>query len=439
MKKIFPYWILVLSMLRFADAQAPTYLLNPGDPIPDPEFTELLNYPDSSLRLSKFRGKLVILDFWGPKCLSCIEGFPKISELQNEFKGQVQFVLINRETKQETQAFFSKFKKITPPPVPMITGDTLLFPLTEIQGLPVHLWIDSTGKFLALNGPLLSTSSNIRKYLEGNRPNLESKQNRKMVYRKSLFDDQWSHEIKYFSYIGKCDYGNVLLTGNKEQGACLTANCNSVVELFQKAYNEQSNLAIHYKFNRPGRTILEVRDATPYIAPSSRDDLMEWNSMYRYYYQLLLPKEKQGDLYSTMRKDLERYFNIGATVEKRNIKGLALVMVDNLSGLKTKGGKPMLSFGVSSNRDTDMVKTRKMINYPFSEFEDRLFRIIEYYYERPFFSEVSFSENIDIEILSSVIDSKDAVLLGRALQFYGLDLVEKEFEAEVLVLKEAVK
>lgn len=46
--------------------------LTVGDVMPDITFNNLVNYKSSSAKLSDFKGKLVILDFWATTCLSLI-------------------------------------------------------------------------------------------------------------------------------------------------------------------------------------------------------------------------------------------------------------------------------------------------------------------------------------------------------------------------------
>lgn len=43
--------------------------------------------------LSAFKGKVIMLDFWGTKCVPCIQSFPEIAELQKHFEGKDVVVL----------------------------------------------------------------------------------------------------------------------------------------------------------------------------------------------------------------------------------------------------------------------------------------------------------------------------------------------------------
>ena len=53
----------------------------------DPSFT-LLDYTDQEVSLEKYKGKVVLLDFWASWCGPCIKGFPRLKELKNKYADQ---------------------------------------------------------------------------------------------------------------------------------------------------------------------------------------------------------------------------------------------------------------------------------------------------------------------------------------------------------------
>lgn len=55
----------------------------PGDSAPD--FT-LDNLEGKKVRLSDFKGKVVLLDFWATYCLPCHEAIPALQQLQDSYK-----------------------------------------------------------------------------------------------------------------------------------------------------------------------------------------------------------------------------------------------------------------------------------------------------------------------------------------------------------------
>src|SRR5687767_8670432 len=75
-------------------SQAQYKQLNIGDTVPDVAFKIIRNHSSNSGKLSDFKNKFIILDFWNIYCKSCIEAFPHLQDLQNKFKEDLQIILI---------------------------------------------------------------------------------------------------------------------------------------------------------------------------------------------------------------------------------------------------------------------------------------------------------------------------------------------------------
>lgn len=67
---------------------------------PAPGFT-LKNLEGKDVSLSDFRGKWVILDFWGSWCGWCIKGMPKLKEAYKEYAGRVEVIGIDCNESEE--------------------------------------------------------------------------------------------------------------------------------------------------------------------------------------------------------------------------------------------------------------------------------------------------------------------------------------------------
>lgn len=52
-----------------------------GDKVPDIVLNHVINYKAGDIKLSDFKGKLVILDFWSSWCGACIALFPHMDSL----------------------------------------------------------------------------------------------------------------------------------------------------------------------------------------------------------------------------------------------------------------------------------------------------------------------------------------------------------------------
>jgi len=410
-----------------------------GNKLPDIEFKNLLNYKSETLKLSDFRGKLVIIDFWAPSCVPCWKAFPKLDSLQRIFDNKIQIVLVNRDKNDLTTDFLKKVERfIKTPSLPMITSDTILWKWLpeDIYG---QVWIDGLGIVRYISQSYNITRENISAFLNGKELGLAS---RKISYHETLFDKQWEQNVQYYSYISRCiDVNGLRLTNpeneSEKESSITNGNCASVVELYQKAYCERE--PYQFGFGRPGRTLLLVKDSFPYIRPKKDHDYWFYN--HSYYYQLRVPYNRRQDKYKMMREDLDRFFDLEVSVEKRKVKCIALIRTSTKDLIKTKGGGQKDNFSTINVKAKNIVvdSLRYFINKPYSLFSFKLLRQIEIVLNKPFIDETNYAGNIDIIVKGDTLDFLSIEALRNDLKKYDLDLVEKEVVLDVLVIKEKNK
>jgi thiol-disulfide isomerase/thioredoxin len=122
-----------------------------GDHVPDVVISSVLNYPSKSVRLSDFKGKLLILDFWATSCGACIQTMPRLDSLAKVFGGKVVILPVTAENAervavfQRSNAFLKGWKFQT------VVADKNLHALFPHKLLPHEVWIDGTGKVLGFS------------------------------------------------------------------------------------------------------------------------------------------------------------------------------------------------------------------------------------------------------------------------------------------------
>ncbi|MGN7720249.1 TlpA family protein disulfide reductase [Chitinophaga sp. 22620] len=114
-----------------------------GDTIPDIIFRNVVNYNKKELRLTDFKGELIVIDIWNRWCTTCIAGFPKNERMQDKYKGKLQFLLLTSNTPEEFNALKNRSTIVRNTRLPYILSDTLVNNLFPHLGVPHHIWIDS--------------------------------------------------------------------------------------------------------------------------------------------------------------------------------------------------------------------------------------------------------------------------------------------------------
>jgi len=174
------YIIGLLAMLLpiLAGAQRPPIkAFTIGDMVPDITLNHLINYKTSIIKISSFRGKLLILDFWAIWCSGCIHEFSKLDSLQKQFGTNLQILLINEEgekssteNQKKVKAFFvlqqKKHSGSFSLPSTLKRTEILdqLFPHVFI---PHFVWIAPDQKIIAITSGEEITRKNIEAVLKG--------------------------------------------------------------------------------------------------------------------------------------------------------------------------------------------------------------------------------------------------------------------------------
>ncbi len=111
-----------------------------------PNFT-YKNIEGKDVSLSDFKGKWVIIDFWGSWCPWCIKGFPKLKEAYAQYKPELEVIGVACNDKPE--AWQNALKKYELPWVnvynPEVNGGKILEEYA-VEGFPTKVIVSPEGK-----------------------------------------------------------------------------------------------------------------------------------------------------------------------------------------------------------------------------------------------------------------------------------------------------
>jgi len=111
---------------------------------PDFMRTDLSGQP---LRLSQFRGRVVLLNFWATWCAPCIEEIPVFSRWQRQYgDARLQIIGVSMD---DDEAAVKRFLATHAVPYPILMGDANLGEsFGGVFGLPQSILIDGRGRIV---------------------------------------------------------------------------------------------------------------------------------------------------------------------------------------------------------------------------------------------------------------------------------------------------
>lgn len=402
-----------------------------NDTCPDLRFTDVLNISRPIISFSDFNDKALIIDFWNTQCKSCLENLSKLDSLQQQFKDDLQILLVTKQSKKEIQDFFARFKKIKIPNIPLIVSDTILHSLFPSEGYPYVVWLDRSRVVKYLTGSYNVTSQHIDQFLKGDTVWMKHA-SVKTSYAPlwTLNDSSFRSNVKYYSCITACINGldihepeGALINGN---GAVqLSYNCMTVLDLFKIAFGEGGKYPVNTKY----AIKLEI-DSAIFTKPGDANQWDKWEKDHLFNYQLVLAASKREALYKTMQEDLIRYFDFSAFSEKQKVKGYALTIAN---GKKLMASKASKSFDIYNDGNVSIVDTLRFLKQQ----PQRLASLINswLYYRAPFQNKITDSTLIDFNIRKASLNPNNIAELRKDLKRCNLDLQETFIEIDVLIIK----
>lgn len=377
--------------------------------------------------LTQYKGKLIILDFWGVYCSTCIAAFPKMDSLQKKFNDKLQIVLI---TKNDSSAVASLFKKIKirKPDLPSLVSDSLYSRLFPYKGVPHHVWIDSSGQVLYITDGFNADENNIGLVLQGDKIYVDAKKDfLDFDFKESLIKEGngrlLGHLLFHSVFLG-------YVPGARSSGQIIADTLKGVAGLKFTNYPLQLLYSIAFEetfspvdFNN-NRTILEVSDTNRFKWPSASSEVSNWRMKNVFSYEAIGPFNKRNDMFKRMQNDLNLYLPYKAQLLSRKTTCLVLVKIPSINKIKSKGSK------VSYKANQDGIHVR---NLPIKNSLLLALKAQNYGIRTPIIDSTNYWGNIDIDVKCKL---RDIPAVQRELRKYNLDLVEKEIRIPMLVIKD---
>jgi len=433
--------------------------LDRGEAVPDLAFITQTGKIKSSVHLSDYKGKLIVFDFWSTHCPGCIAGLPHMLELQEEFKDKIKVFIVTEDKGDDILEFWQELPKLfsqnatrseegkrimhAGENLPFIVADTTFDKYFSHPGTPTHVWVDENLRYLGTFYGITTTKENILSFLQGGHPRLDT------FRRESLDKDNalsWlgneprkeiTDQLQSYSFIlNRIENGGARnnITGVYDSsGALVGFNCvNQLIpELYKLAYFGYRFVQEDPIYNNYSRIIIETKSKKRFFEPKTDVEYIKWQDTNIVCYALQVPASSANDLYPTMRQELDRYFGLSSSFEKRSLRCYVL---------KRRLQKTMMSAAdidkTYFDKNQTVYEPLAIQSYPdlFRNLINPLFQLDP---SLPYINETDEKAPISMK-LPWKIDAQHITLadIQTALRLYGYDLVLENKIIDVVVLKD---
>lgn len=421
--------------------------LRKGDIIPNIPLTIYKNNEVQKIRLYDLNKKLIILDFWSTSCSSCILQMSHLQKLQQDFKQDIQVIVVTKNTKQEIDRLKERIRGHISPEISyafdylsFITSDSILSIIFPHEGFPIHVWIDSSKKLKAITYSTTTTNENVQNFLKGDKIKL-AEQGLRNIDRSNPIswldsDTGYIDQLKYYSFIfsrieHKGGYDRQVSPSFDSVSGKVTAFniVNSPIpDLYKLAY---------FKYKHPNigipdsKIFLETKDKNRFYAPKNETEYLNWADSNLYSYAIKVTPEDADSIYTLMKLELDKFFKLKSKIEYRKVKCMVLKQTKLL--IRSVSNIDKNELAVDSTGSWMVLQ-----HQPIALLASRIESLINYYDAyQPFFNETDFDQNIDI-VLPWSSELKDISLnqIRKSLNLYGFDLREEYKTIKMIVLSD---
>ncbi len=392
-----------------------------GEKMPDYIMKNLINYTAATTSMKVFEGKWTFYYLWSSSCASCIAGWPKLLELQREFEGKAQFVLVNTyENEEIVRKTFERRKRLAnvDMTLPTVCGDTILGQqVFRHSGVPYVAWVDPEGYVRSITYSASVNSGNIRRMLEGyNVPMPQYRSNDSYIipdFGKPLYMSGYGDlldQVAHQSFWGKS------IEGMKIVLALVSDTVYGRYYAIVSGYGINDMFRLAFGKNPEAKRNVEAlpQSMVVYEGPDTAS----------FFYHLVTPALSREKIQEMMRADLHKHLNLSGKWEKRTRECLVLKLKDTtLAAYKGGSVKRILS---NERLLINKVTVRSLL--------DGLVQVTDYYSSPyPLIDETGYSGELgDIDIEVDIMDHKK---LNDALSRYGIEFVLETRELDTLVVR----
>lgn len=374
-----------------------------GKKSPELIFENILNFKMNNARLSDFKDKVVILDFWATWCAPCIKSFPQLEEFQTKFANEIQIITVTDDPEERIKRFLDKRKMSLPI---VIDEERKLANEFPHRAIPHTIVIDKLGVVKAITSSSEITEDFIHKVLKNQEVNLVEKKDA-IDFDPSIplsGNVNFTYQITITPFIdGYPSFADPVGEESPYTGRRIIATNLTARPLYE----------IAYQFPSGTRTIVEVKDKSKF----------EWNSQNAICFDLIVPEELAENRFNIMKQHLDTYFGYSSIID---VRLRPVKILKQIEGKKIeikesqKGTNPYTSY---SGRGLSMK----------SSSIEMLASFLEGQFNIPVINETKLTKLYDLELPWY---NENPGQIHEELKKIGLEIRDAERKIEVLVIKD---
>ncbi|WP_346319443.1 redoxin domain-containing protein [Chitinophaga sp. YIM B06452] len=327
-------WIPVFA----ANAQYQEPVLETGQIMPDIPLKLAEGNRIVHRKLSDFKGKKVVFDYWDKTCSSCIAGFPKVDQLRQKYQEELVIIAITDDSFSDFKKLREKYRNINTSKLIFAVEDSMLKRLLPLPAVPYYIWVDPERKLDAAVPPSHFNDSTIASYINGNfwsynmSKDLEFLKSTKRFFidkkpAKSIGDFKYNSRLKKSNpdMLGKTNR-RMILDGNKVIGAEMWNR--PLIAFYLLAYGTQG-ISSGTDIVSSDPTLMYIME--PCVAYQHGFDTWELETTYDYliFSDSLANIINDLKLRKALQMDLEEKLSIVAEMKDTILQSLELIIISD--------------------------------------------------------------------------------------------------------------
>lgn len=391
--------------------------------IPNISYKEVINYNQTSVELSDFGKKAIILNLWNTWCENGVKALLTLDSIQQAYPNDIQILNISGETTEKIKKYIDAHTLIRHIRLPNVVNDTLTKKHFPHWIEPLFIYIDREGIVKGISQYQNYKSENVTKLINGDDLDLPDDTDDTPSRIKNAVDPLISNDYPnrkkgMFSYSYVSSYQNNV---RALSGAFLS---NGLIRIFAANHSLGDIYAISYF----GYAFTDHTIYYPSISIDRRDTkqykTIATNSKDTYCFEYISRDTSFHKAYNNVRKLLDNSLGLKSKVENRTQKCWVFKEIQN-----SEIQKKLYYKGKGETYTLDNIFYCKNANVLFL-LEDINKNMLTPY---PIVNETGYRQKLTFNL---PLKYNDREAMNKALNLFGLELIEELREIPVIVLED---